>query len=374
MTTLLTTLAPTPGPADGKRSEDPAVREAWLDFRRGGITATEIRDWLVPSEKRAIITAKVTGVFEDLSYITRIRHGNLREPVIAEWVEREFGIAPCENVYAHAENPRHLASPDGMTVDLFSLTPGGLIVGTPDAILSEIKTSVHDLTPGPMDERRVLLEVTPGSHFDKMRYYRQVNWQMYVMNAYETLFTWERHDGIVDRETGIYSPVGPPEFCRIPRDQALIDQMVEEANVALQEIDAARIAFAVGGLPPASELPSDHALLVADLLAARDAEAVAVARKAAPWKSLQAIYLAEGMPDQSIDAGFALLTVTTGKAGTKTTVDEAAARAELPEAFEALEAAETALAEARANVDLILRKHTTTEATPGTRKLTITAR
>lgn len=323
MSSALTTLVPIRG-AEYDKSR-PETRQAWLDQRRGGITATEIRDWENPGDRRKIIGGKVTGEFEDLSHVTAINHGNLREPQIAAWVEERFGIAPCDAVYSHGENPRWLASPDGVALDPFT---GALLVGAPAARLSEIKTSARDLLPGALDESRVLVAVDPSSYFAKRNYYDQVQWQMLVMNATMTLFVWEQHDGKIDPETGTYSPVGPPQWCWIPRDQARIDVLVERAGRALPEIDAARLTLALGGLPPASEIPAEDAALMADLFAARQAEAIAKAAKEKAWKALQAKYVGEDKPDVSLDGGFGRLTVsTTTKPVTKPDMDAARKKA-----------------------------------------------
>lgn len=326
MSTLLTMRRPIEGPSYDKTK--PETRQAWLDSRAGGVTATEIRDWGIGSRRRKIIIAKTTGVFEDLSHIAAINHGNLREPMIAAWIERNFGITPCDAVFAHADNPRHLASPDGISLDPFTRE---LIVGTPDAVLSEIKTSKHDLTPGRLDAEYVLISIEPGSKFESSGYYTQMQWQMYVMNAQRTLFVYEQHDGKIDPETQTYSPISIPRFAWINRDEALIDRLVNEvAPKALAEIDAARTG---GGLPPVTKFPAEHAALIADLLRARDDEAIAKAAKEAAWKRLQAAYVStddEARPDTSIDApGFAKLTVSTSTKPVRK-VDLDAARAKAP--------------------------------------------
>lgn len=330
MTALLTHQAPIRGVSYDKNR--PETRQPWLDQRRGGITATEIRDWGNGSRRRQILDFKVTGTMEDLSNNPYVNHGNLREPMIAAWVEGKFGITPCDAVYAHPGNPRHLASPDGISLDILSKD---LIVGTEDAVLCEIKTGKHDLHPGKLDAARVLVNVEPGSKFDQSNYYTQMQWQMYVMNATMTLFVWEQHNGVVDPETQTFTPIGVPEYAWIPRDQALIDVLVNElAPKALAEIDAARTSLRVDELPPVSELPAEDVMQVAALLKARDAEATAVASKKPAWDALNKKYVGEGKPDMSVDLGFATFTVSTSTPPTKTVTemefDEAAARRRAP--------------------------------------------
>jgi hypothetical protein len=315
-TATLTDIVPKRG-AENDRSV-PEKRAAWLNQRRGGFTATDARDWGYGSKRRAIITEKVTGEWdaEEAASNRYYEHGIHREPIIMQWVEDNFGISPCGYVYSHGANPRHLASPDGVSLDPFT---GALIVGTSDAALAEVKTTTEDLTPGPLDDGRVLLRITRGSAFDKMNYYTQIQWQMYVMNAAVTLFVWEEHESKVDPETGHFSPTAPPQWCWIPRDQEFIDYLVDDLSVrALAEIDAARVGL--DDMPPASDLPTEQAILVAQLLAARDAEAVAAAAKKKAWDALVKHYVTGG-PDEVIDAGFAQITVSTTH-GVRHVVDE----------------------------------------------------
>lgn len=335
----------------------PETKQAWLDQRRGGLTATEVRDWGQGSKRRAFLTEKVTGDHgDDIGNVAAVRHGHLREPQIAAWIESQWDITPCNAVYSAASNPRFLASPDGISLDPFSRE---LIVGSEDAALAEIKTATTDLTPGPIDAAGVLVAVTPGTPFDKENYYAQVQWQMLVMNATRTLFVWERHTGEIDPETGTYTPDGPPSWCWIMRDQEYIDALVEHVALpALAEIDAARLSAAVGDLPPVSDLPAEHALLVAEYLRALDAEKVAAAAKVKAWEAIQAIYLAEGAPDTSIDAGFARLTVSTSGGGLKKVVDIDRARAKAPALV--------------ARYEALIERFTRSEPTPGRRTLTIT--
>lgn len=328
MTALMTLDLPILGPVYDKAH--PETRQAWIDFRNGGITATQIRDWGIPSKRAVILEEKATGVTEDLSYIDYVEHGNIREPVISEWVERQFGIAPTSAVFCHAHNARHIASPDGVTLDPFSRQ---LVVG-PDAAVLEVKTSTKDLTPGPLSQGRVLLSLTKGSLFQTKNYYTQIQWQMYVMNAAKTLFVWEVHDGVKDPETGTFTPVGPPQWCWIMRDQKLIDVLVEKvAPQALAEIDAYKLQYTLGATGPI-DLPEvltmEQSILIANYFDALEEESAATERKQEAWKALQGLLIGEGKPDFSVTVpGFAKVTVGTTK-GTKRVFNEDAARAKAP--------------------------------------------
>jgi hypothetical protein len=307
MTPLITSLVPVRG-AEYDHAK-PETRAPWLAQRQGGITATEIRDWGQGSKKREIINFKVTGDWADLTGVQAVDHGVRREVVIAQWMQGKFGIEPSNALYAHPENPRHLATPDGVTLDPFSRE---LVVNSVGAAVAEIKTSAHDLTPGKMDGSRWLIEIDRDSYFLKSNYYTQIQWQMYVMNATVTLFIYERHNGEIDSETGTYTPIGAPEWCWIPRDDALIDVLVNKvAPAALAEIDAARTALKPDGLPPVSDFPSEDAVLVAEVLRGRTAESTAKTSRERAWKALNEKYVGPDKPDCTHDLGFATFTVST---------------------------------------------------------------
>lgn len=333
MNTKTTSPAPVEGPAyDPAR---PETRQAWLEFRAGGITATQVRDWGSPAKRRKIIEEKVTGEFEDLSHISYVKHGVIREPVIAQWIEQKFGIKPCDSAYASAENSRWLASPDGISVDPWAEM---LIVG-PLAAISEIKTSKHDLHPGKLDDERTLLKIEPDSHFAMTNYYTQMQWQLMVMQAETCLFVWEQHDNIIDPTTGTFTPLGVPQYCWINRDKELIGVLKKIANKALDEIDTARATVAVTGMPPVSaDISSDEMILIADLLKARQAEAIAKAAREKAWKELQEHYLREGSEDiDKADAGDAWLTVSTSTT-IRNVTDMDAARKRAPKLCEQYDA------------------------------------
>ena len=354
MTLTLNIGAPIKGVPDGKGSSDPQVRSAWLAQRRGGITATEVRDWGQGAKRREIIDGKVNDVdTPDLSHLPAIAHGNRREPIIAEWVKRHYGIEPCDNVYASAANPRYLASPDGVSLDPFT---GELMTG-PGSAISEIKTSKPDLTPGLVGSDGVLIQIEDGSHFDRTNYYTQMQWSMAVMGAEKCLFVYEQHDNKVDPETGTFTPIGVPQAVWILRDQKLIDQLrVNVADKALAEIDAARAALGGNELPPASDIPSEHALLMAEYLDALDAEAIAKKKKEAAYGKLKAIYMADDAPDISIDGGFAKLSVTTST-GTVNMLDEEGMRRRAPQLV--------------AKYEALVKRYTKPVPKPATRRLTI---
>lgn len=322
--------------------------ERYFAARQGGITGTEIREWQSPAKRRAIITEKVTGD-HDYSSNRAFRHGNFREPYISEWAAATHGVVHATGLYAHPENPRHLCTPDGYLAGFSMAYEPGV-----EGVTVEVKTTTKDLTPGPLDAGRILIELDPKSHFNKMKYMRQVQWQMYVMNAARCLFIWEPYTTEhTDPETGHYLVTGPPEWCVIERDQEMIDRLVAEANDGLEMIDTARLT----GMPPVADIPIEEAILLNDLFDAREKIAIAEAQRVKAWDALTALY--EGRGEFSEDRGFASVSRTVPKAGSKKVVDEEAMRKRAPSLV--------------ARYEALRQRYTRTEPTePGKPRLSIT--
>lgn len=322
--------------------------ERYFAARQGGITATELRDWRQPAKRRAIISEKVTGDHESRR-VRAFDHGNQREPYIAEWAAATHGVVHSTGLYAHPENPRYLCTADGHLAG-FSMAyePGA------EGVTVEIKTTTKDLTPGPLDQSRVLIQMDPKSHFAKTRYMRQIQWQMFVMNAARCLFIWEPYDNDKrDPETGNYVVTGPPEWCIIERDEEMIAEMIEEADAALDLIDSARST----GLPPVSDIPIDEAILLNDLFEAREQLAIHEAKRVKAWDALSALYEERG--EFSEDRGFASVSRSVPKAGSKKVVDEDGMRKKAPSLV--------------ARYEALRARYTRTEPTePGKPRLSIT--
>ncbi|GAA4368392.1 hypothetical protein GCM10023166_15300 [Paeniglutamicibacter cryotolerans] len=175
---------------------DSSDRIAWLRARSQGITATDVSKL---STMRSIETAahsKLNG--SGFSGNSWTDHGRAREPVIAEWVQRNYGILPSTQLFHAAQERIHLATPDGIAVRAD---------GTVE--LAEIKTTNKAWKSIPL------------------HYLRQVWWQQYVLGAERTLVVWEQHENFI--------PVNEePEFRWVDRDDQQINQLIGRADVLLQ--------------------------------------------------------------------------------------------------------------------------------------------
>lgn len=187
-------------------SED---RPAWLAARRGGATATDIASLGGAAPSRAAmerIAADKRAELAEWKGNKYTRHGNEREPMILDWVARKsvaggFGsgaLIPSHDLFAHADDRRYLATPDGRSEDW---DYGRELV--------EIKTTIKDFATVPAD------------------YLRQVYWQQFVMGADRTLFVWEVHENFVPTTM-------EPSYRWIPRDQAAIDDLRVKADILLE--------------------------------------------------------------------------------------------------------------------------------------------
>jgi hypothetical protein len=184
--------------------------DTWHEARRKVVTATQIRDWTKgrAADRARILIQKVTGAREDLSAVKYIEWGNFREPFLQDWVETKYGIAPIGNdLYVSSSDPRWACTPDGYS-EAFG-----------EIVLSEIKTSKHDLNP------------TLGYFLDTA-YEDQMQWEMLVSNANRCLFVWEQHDDNWDP----WPTPFPPQAVWMERDNKRIGVLVVNAEVMLEHV------------------------------------------------------------------------------------------------------------------------------------------
>jgi hypothetical protein len=177
---------------------DSRDRVAWTRARSRGITATDVATLTSANAISKAADAKLMGSgFSGNAYTA---HGRVREPEIARWVAATHGILPSSALF-HAEvEKRHLATPDGVTVDR-----DGRVT------LCEIKTTNKSWRSIPRG------------------YLRQVWWQQHVLGAERTLVAWEEHDGFV--------PIGDEPKCAwVDRDDSEIDTLVRLATALIDEL------------------------------------------------------------------------------------------------------------------------------------------
>ncbi|MFT2817213.1 YqaJ viral recombinase family protein [Leifsonia sp. A12D58] len=178
---------------------DSTDRVAWLRARSQGITATDVAKLATPKSVQNAAYDKMHGTsFGGNSYTD---HGRAREPEIAAWVRRNYGIEPSTALFRSESHSRHLATPDGVVQ-----TPTG------ELELAEIKTTSKAWRSIPRS------------------YLRQVWWQQYVLGAERTLVVWEQHTDFV--------PVNDEPECQwVDRDEDQIAILVGFANQLIDILD-----------------------------------------------------------------------------------------------------------------------------------------
>jgi hypothetical protein len=208
---------------------DSRDRVAWIRARSRGITATDVAALTSANSIPRAADAKLLGSgFSGNAYTA---HGRRREPEIAAWVAATHGIQPSSALFHAVVEKRHLATPDGVTVDA-----AGRVV------LAEIKTT---------NKRWRSIPRT---------YLRQVWWQQHVLGADRTLVAWELHDGFV--------PVDDEPRCQwVDRDEREIAKLVGLATSLIDELHRRTMsarADAAPQSPPARPREAFRALALAE--------------------------------------------------------------------------------------------------------------
>lgn len=178
---------------------DSRDRVAWLRARARGITATDVAALSGESSIGRAADAKL-GAGPRFGGNAYTDHGRRREPEIAAWVAATHGIMPSSALFRAEVEKRHLATPDGVTVDAAG-----------SVLLAEIKTTNKSWRTIPRT------------------YLRQVWWQQHVLGADRTLFVWEEHDE--------FRPIhDEPRSVWIERDDKEIGRLVVLATRLIDEL------------------------------------------------------------------------------------------------------------------------------------------
>jgi hypothetical protein len=319
-----------------------ADRAAWLIERLGGVTATQARDlYLSGAGYRArLLEEKAKQIVDALLDNKYVAWGNTREPIIANWARR-FGIEPESRVFRAADNPRYLASPDGLGVGFDDVL-----------IMSEIKTGKDDIAPG-------------TNAFERKGYDLQMQWGMRVTGARRCLYIWEQHDsdwqdrGNAQPEP---APLHPePLTSWVEYNAELADELEQVAASFLADLDAL-----VRDLADGIEVQIDDELdtLAVNLLRFRALEAEGKKAKETTWKAMQERL--EGCDALNQKSALVSVTYNPGEESEAEVLDAEAAKLADPDLF-----AEVTTLSKRWNEHAAQFKKTIT--TPAKPSLTVTA-
>jgi len=303
-------------------SED---RDSWLAARSRGVTATEVAKLRKggASARRELLASKINGdPFRGNQYT---QWGSLREAAIAAAVRARAGIEPNQVLFHAVDNDRHLATPDGVGVNFDD-----------QLVMSEIKTSKHDLAPSfeisPFTEASVK-GVEPkalAGYFWSTGYYDQIQWQIYVTGAVAARFTWEQHDD----DWSEWPERGPrPKHSELPfrvilRDDIRIDELVAIADAFLEAYDVALRDAADGVAPEIDEQLDDLGFNYLRFIAL---EKEATDAKKGVWQ--QMLDRLEGCDAISQEGAVARVTYNPGEEKESEVPDVEAAKAADPDLF-----------------------------------------
>jgi hypothetical protein len=137
-------------------------RDAWLEARNTGITASNAGSLATENSIDSILKSKF---YTDFVGNAATEWGTEREPFLLEWA----GFDQNKYLFKSDENPRFMATPDGVR------TEGD----TTRIELCQVKTSSKPLNKIPAN------------------YLRQMQWEMFVMDASRNLLVWEQHENFV---------------------------------------------------------------------------------------------------------------------------------------------------------------------------------
>lgn len=168
--------------------------DGWVEARHSGITATEVAKAATPAGFREVV-ANYTDP-EDIQDNPYMEFGRRTEGPVGEYLKEHYGVMPNEWLIA-AENPRHLATPDGLSLD--------------HSVISEVKTTGRDFG-----------EKIP------IGYRRQVQWQLYVTGAEYCWFAWMLR--VESRDGGFQPGWIEPKVIKMLPSQDTIEDLIGVAE------------------------------------------------------------------------------------------------------------------------------------------------
>ena len=175
----------------------------WLAARREGVTATQVAKAASGPGgfEQAVLDYREEFVEQDNPFM---KFGRDWEYPIAKQLQKDFGIVPNEWLIASEDNPRFLATPDGL--DIYHGT------------VAEIKTTGKD-----WDEKRI-----------PVQYRRQVQWQMFVTGADMCVFAWM----LREERGGVFMPAWfDAKTVIVDRDEEMIGDLIRVADRLLERLD-----------------------------------------------------------------------------------------------------------------------------------------
>lgn len=178
-----------------------ADREAWLEARRGGVSATEVAAAATPSGFAEVVeNRRNPAPIEDNAYM---QFGREAEPEIMRFAHNEFGLLPQDWLIADETDRRFFATPDGISVSHHEI--------------AEAKTTGDPWEGAETNQNKI-----------PIKYRRQVQWQLMCTNATRCLFLWQLREP--DNHGWFYMPWLEPRHVWITPDPKMISELVSTAG------------------------------------------------------------------------------------------------------------------------------------------------
>jgi hypothetical protein len=180
--------------------------EAWLEARRGGVTATEVANAATPAGlKQALADRANPQPVEANAYM---QFGSDNEDWIARVLKRDFDLMPNRWLIAADGVPQHMATPDALSLD--------------HEWIGEIKTGGK----APLSKEGLL--VPPIAHR------RQIQWQLHCTGAKSCVYAFLLRAEV----DGVFVPAWlEPQIVIVPRDEEMISDLVRVADQLLIDFE-----------------------------------------------------------------------------------------------------------------------------------------
>lgn len=176
-------------------------RDMWLAARRLGVTATDVRDAATPAGLKEVMQRRAhPQPIEPNAYM---QFGNDNEAWILSWAKQQYGIMPSHWLIASEDNPRYLATPDGLSLD--------------HTEIAEVKTGGKE----------------PGK-LPSLAHRRQMQWQLRCTGAARCRYVFMLRAEV----NGVFVPAWlEPKTWLVERDETLITGLEQTAELLLRDSD-----------------------------------------------------------------------------------------------------------------------------------------
>jgi hypothetical protein len=180
--------------------------EAWLEARRGGVTATEVAKAATPAGLKEALAERANPTPVEVN--AYMQFGSDNEDWIARVLKRDFDLMPNRWLIAADGVPQHMATPDALSLD--------------HEWIGEIKTGGK----APLSKEGLL--VPPIAHR------RQIQWQLHCTGAKSCVYAFLLRAEV----DGVFVPAWlEPQIVIVPRDEEMIADLVRVADQLLIDFE-----------------------------------------------------------------------------------------------------------------------------------------